>query len=386
MKKFVNKAIQKLPKLDFQQISQLIDMLADENEQLSVVLDSMEEGIIVTDLEHRIQLINKTTKRLMPMHKETESRVIWAVIHDHEIADYLEVHLSNNDRIADEEFYIQKGQSVSILTITVVPLVRDKKVTGNIILLRDITEKKRTEAKFRRAENLASLTTLAASVAHEIKNPLASMGIHLQLMQKELEREHCIGKESASEYLEIISEEIERLNSIVVDFLFAVRPMDTRMKSEDINDIIEELYEFMRYELENSKVVFEFKPDTSLPKISIDKKYLKQALLNIVKNALAAMPEGGKLTISTYSEGDVVNIDITDDGVGISEENMAKIFEPYFTTKDFGSGLGLTVVYKVIREHGGEISLDSQEGKGTTFTISLPLPSTERNLIDYERR
>jgi signal transduction histidine kinase len=98
------------------------------------------------------------------------------------------------------------------------------------------------------------------------------------------------------------------------------------------------------------------------------------------------MPEGGKLTISTYSEGDVVNIDITDDGVGISEENMAKIFEPYFTTKDFGSGLGLTVVYKVIREHGGEISLDSQEGKGTTFTISLPLPSTERNLIDYERR
>jgi signal transduction histidine kinase len=158
------------------------------------------------------------------------------------------------------------------------------------------------------------------------------------------------------------------------------------MKSEDINDIIEELYEFMRYELENSKVVFEFKPDTSLPKISIDKKYLKQALLNIVKNALAAMPEGGKLIISTYSEGDVMNIDITDDGVGISEENMAKIFEPYFTTKDFGSGLGLTVVYKVIREHGGEISLDSQEGKGTTFTISLPLPSTERNLIDYERR
>jgi PAS domain S-box-containing protein len=384
MKKFINKAIRKLPKLTYEQIKQLIDMLSDEYEQLTLVLDSMEEGIIVTDLEHRIQLLNKTTRRLLPMHSETDDRVIWAVVYDHEIADYLELHLSNNDRIVDEEFYIQKGSTVSILTITAVPLVREKRVTGNIILLRDITEKKKSEAKFRRAENLASLTTLAASVAHEIKNPLASMGIHLQLMQKELERENCIGRDSASEYLDIISEEIERLNSIVVDFLFAVRPMDTRMKAEDVNDMIEELFEFMRYELEQNHVTFEFKPDKKLPKVTMDKKYLKQALLNIVKNGVAAMPDGGKLIISTHIQGDMVNINITDNGVGISEENMAKIFEPYFTTKDFGSGLGLTVVYKVIREHGGEISLDSSEGKGTTFTISLPLPESERALIDYE--
>jgi two-component system, sporulation sensor kinase E len=384
MNKFIRKAIQKLPKLTSEQIEQLIDLLADENEMLSVVLDSMEDGIIVTDLDNRIKIISKTTRRLLPMHNETDEKVLWAVISDHEIADYLELHMGRGDRILDEEFYVQKSSLIRVLSFSVFPLVRDKAIMGNIIMLRDITERKKSEAKYRRAENLASLTTLAASVAHEIKNPLASMGIHLQLMQRELERENCIGKESAAEYLDIISEEIERLNSIVVDFLFAVRPMDTRMKSEDINAVIKELLEFTKYELEQNRIAYVFDPSDHLPKIEIDKKYIKQALLNIIKNAIAAMPEGGVLHVSTAVSGDMASIDITDNGVGISEEHMNKIFEPYYTTKDFGSGLGLTVVYKVIREHGGEISLDSQEGKGTTFTITLPLPQSERVMLDWE--
>ncbi|MCF7933364.1 MAG: PAS domain S-box protein [Spirochaetia bacterium] len=384
MNKFIRKAIQKLPKLTSEQIEQLIDLLADENEMLSVVLDSMEDGIIVTDLDNRIKIISKTTRRLLPMHNETDEKVLWAVISDHEIADYLELHMGRGDRILDEEFYVQKSSLIRVLSFSVFPLVRDKAIMGNIIMLRDITERKKSEAKYRRAENLASLTTLAASVAHEIKNPLASMGIHLQLMQRELERENCIGKESAAEYLDIISEEIERLNSIVVDFLFAVRPMDTRMKSEDINAVIKELLEFTKYELEQNQIAYVFDPSDHLPKIEIDKKYIKQALLNIIKNAIAAMPEGGVLHVSTAVSGDMASIDITDNGVGISEEHMNKIFEPYYTTKDFGSGLGLTVVYKVIREHGGEISLDSQEGKGTTFTITLPLPQSERVMLDWE--
>ncbi len=384
MKKFIRKAIKKLPKLTPEQITNLIDLLADENELLSIVIDSMEDGIIVTDTKYRIQLISKITKRLLPMQNETDDRVLWAVIKDHDIADYLELHIKRGDKIVEEEFYIQVGKGLSVLAVTVVPLVIDKKIQGNIVILRDITEKKKNEAKYRRAENLASLTTLAASVAHEIKNPLASMGIHLQLMQKELERENCIGKESASEYLDILSEEIERLNGIVVDFLFAVRPMDTRMRPESLNELIHELFEFTKYELEQYHITYEMEFDERIPKIEMDKKYLKQALLNIIKNAMAAMPDGGVLKVTSYMQGEMAYLDITDSGTGISGENMSKIFEPYFTTKDFGSGLGLTVVYKVVREHGGEITLDSQEGKGTTFTISLPLPQKERVMIDWE--
>ncbi len=384
MKNFIKKAIQMLPKLNSEQIEHLIDKLAEENEMLSVVLDSIEEGIIVTNLEHKIQLLNKTARRSLPMRRETDEQVFWTVIKDHDIAEYLDIHMHNGDKILDEEFYVQKGKVVAVLSFSVYPLVRNKRILGNIIMLRDITEQKKSDAKYRRAENLASLTTLAASVAHEIKNPLASMGIYLQLMQKELDRENCIGRESATEYLDIIQEEIERLNGIVVDFLFAVRPMDTRMKAEDLNMMIHEVLEFTKYELEQSDIEYKFEPAKQLPKIEMDKKYMKQVLLNIIKNAIAAMPNGGSLHVTTYIQGGMVNIDIQDNGIGISKDDMSKIFEPYYTTKDFGSGLGLTVVYKIVREHGGEVSLNSQEGEGTTFTVSLPLPHGERTLIDWE--
>jgi len=160
--------------------------------------------------------------------------------------------------------------------------------------------------------------------------------------------------------------------------------MDTRIKSEDINKLSEDLLDFVKYELEENSIQIETNLSQKVPKIEIDIKYMKQVLLNIIKNAIAAMPNGGLLTLNTFRKEDRVHIQIQDNGVGISEENMAKIFEPYFTTKDFGSGLGLTVVFKIIKEHGGEISLKSKEGEGTTFTISLPLPQSERSLLVWE--
>jgi signal transduction histidine kinase len=128
----------------------------------------------------------------------------------------------------------------------------------------------------------------------------------------------------------------------------------------------------------------ETKLNDSISKVEIDEKYIKQALMNIIKNGIAAMEEGGTLTLSTWEDNGYVHTDIRDTGVGISDEKIAKIFEPYYTTKDFGSGLGLTVVYKVVREHGGEISVQSNEGEGTTFTISLPIPESEKRLLDWQ--
>lgn len=384
MKKFIRRAIQKLPKLDNDQITHLIDALASEYELLSIVLDSLDDGVMVTDSSYRLILNNKSSYRMLPLQRgELEEKVVWAVIQDHDIADYLEIHMTRNDRIIDEEFYVQKGPLVSVLSVTVLPLVREKRIEGNIILLRDITEKKQKEVKYRRAENLASLTTLAAGVAHEIKNPLASIGIHIQLMRKQFDREGCLQKAAAEEYLAIIDEEIERLNGIVVDFLFAVRPMDTRMKPENLNGLITDMLEFIKYELEQHKVVLKKELSEQLPKIEMDSKYMKQVLLNIIKNAIGAMPDGGELLVKTFQEGNKVHIQIRDTGVGISQENMTKIFEPYFTTKDFGSGLGLTVVYKVIKEHQGEISLDSKEGEGTMFDIALPIPAGEHALLEW---
>ncbi len=385
MRKFIQRALEKLPKLNIEQITSLIDLLLREQERYEGVIDSLHEGVIVTDRSFRVMMINKAAYHMLPFAGgEHEYHTAWSVVTDKEVSRWLEKVLQEGTRVEDEEFYLESSETLKILSLSVIPLVRDRQVAGSIIQIRDITSRKKREAKYRRAENLASLTTLAAGVAHEIKNPLASIGIHLQLMRRDVEHKKCLPEDDLCSYLDVLEEEIERLNGIVVDFLFAVRPMDTRMKREDIHEVLKDLLEFIRYELEEHNIEVETHFKADFHKAEIDQKYLKQALLNIIKNAIGAMPDGGRLTVSTYINGGAFGIDITDTGTGISDEHMNKIFEPYFTTKDFGSGLGLTVVYKVIREHQGDIAISSTEGKGTTFTVLLPLPKGEHNLIEWE--
>jgi signal transduction histidine kinase len=184
-------------------------------------------------------------------------------------------------------------------------------------------------------------------------------------------------------YIAVVNEEIDRLNHIVVDFLFAVRPMNMEFRIGNINTLITELTEFVSYEMEEAHIKSVLELAESLPPIDFDERYMKQALLNLIKNAIAAMPGGGSLTISTEVSDDRILLRVRDTGVGIPEENQQKIFEPYFTTKETGSGLGLTLVFKIIREHNGDITMKSREGEGTCFTIILPIPQKERRLIGY---
>jgi two-component system, sporulation sensor kinase E len=385
MRNFIQRAVRKLEKLDREQILNLINLLTEDVELLETILNSMEDGIIVTDREYRIRAVNRTARRMLRLQAgELLEKVVWMVIRDQDIADFVEKQVKSDARIEEEEFDAVQGASTAIYSLSAAPYVKNKRIDGTLLVIRDVTEKKQRDAQLRRAENLASLTTLAAGVAHEIKNPLASIGIHIQLMRRELQSSGCIDRVSGEEYLAVLDEEIERLNGIVVDFLFAVRPMDTRMKSEDINKLAEDMIDFVKYELEEHNIKTELKLKPGLPKIQIDQKYMKQVLLNIIKNAISAMPEGGTITVRTCRKDDGIAVQIGDTGYGISKEHMSKIFEPYFTTRDFGSGLGLTVVYKIIKEHGGDITLDSKEGEGTVFTITLPLPQSERSLIEWK--
>jgi len=185
-------------------------------------------------------------------------------------------------------------------------------------------------------------------------------------------------------YFNILNEEVDRLNRIVVDFLFAARPMTLELREGNINSLIAELAEFIRAELEQSNIRLFLELDENLPPALIDERYMKQALLNLIKNAQAAMPNGGLLTIATQVSDNEIRISVCDTGVGISAESLAKIFEPYFTTKDNGTGLGLTLVYKIIKEHHGEIAVESREGEGTNFEIILPVYRKKKRLIAYE--
>ena len=194
----------------------------------------------------------------------------------------------------------------------------------------------------------------------------------------------CIDQKEIAQHLAVIGEEVDRLNRIVVDFLFAVKPMDTHLEDGDINAVITELLDFVRPELDQAGVKVESALSEGIPILRIDARFIKQALLNLIKNAVAAMPDGGLLRIETLRSGTEVLVRISDTGGGIPEQIMDKIFEPYFTTKPFGTGLGLTIVFKIVKEHFGDISVTSREGEGTTVSISLPVPQKEKILIDYK--
>lgn len=385
MRKFIERALAKLDKLDSEQIRSLIYDLAFEHERIDGVLDSLGDGILVADDENNLILSNKASERLVPMTSaERYDRPIWESIADDEISEFVRETLLSQETVRDREFALDRSGQTRILAFSIAPLVRNGTIQGTILHVEDVSERRGREARLRRAESLASLTTLAAGVAHEIKNPLGSIGIHMQLIQKALAR--IVGDEidQIQGYVDVVNEEVERLNRIVVDFLFAVRPMDTKLEDSDLSGIVHDLLEFVRYELEEAGIGIREELDDDLPALEIDEKYLKQALLNIVKNAISAMPDGGTLTVSTQLKGDTVELRITDTGVGMSDEILNKIFEPYFTTKDFGSGIGLTLVYKVVKEHMGDITVTSQEGKGSTFAISFPVPQREQHLLNYE--
>jgi PAS domain S-box-containing protein len=386
MRGFVRRALEKLPKLDTGQIEQLFQTLGEENERLAVVLDSMNDGVFVTDEEHRLMLVNKAAERLVPIvpGRIIGDRPVWLTIADEDIAAFVRDTLENDESVSDREFTLETGGSTRILSCSVIPLVQAGHIRGNIVQIVDISEKRGREARLRRAESLASLTTLAAGVAHEIKNPLGSIGIHTQLLQKLVHDDSGKNIEAIDTYLGVIDEEIDRLNKIVVDFLFAVRPMDTALEDHDLNDLVDDMLTFVQYELEQSGVELIRELDPELPRLQLDPKYFKQAILNIIKNAISAMPKGGMLRVSTQQRGDQALLRLSDNGIGMSEEVRDKIFEPYFTTKDFGSGIGLTLVYKVVKEHMGDISVISKEGHGTTFTITLPVPQRDTHLITWE--
>jgi PAS domain S-box-containing protein len=385
MRKFVEHALAKLPKLNEEQLRSLLYALADENESMDAALDSMLDGIVVCDREHLPIIYNKSAERMLRFSgAETPERPLWLSVSDEDLSEFFKATLEGEETVLDREFGLESKGGTRLIAVSVSTLVSAGKIAGAIVHMEDITEKRHREAQLRRAESLASLTTLAAGVAHEIKNPLGSISIHIQLIKKSIQGREKIEIPFLERHLGVVNEEIERLNKIVVDFLFAVRPMDVQLRESDPGKLVAEIADFIRPEAEKAKVNLVLTVVERLPLVALDEKLMKQALLNLVKNALAAMPGGGELKLSADSSDEEVILSVEDTGVGISEEDLPKIFEPYFTTKDNGTGLGLTITFKIVREHGGEITVSSRPGQGSTFAIHLPVPQKDKKLLPFD--
>lgn len=248
-----------------------------------------------------------------------------------------------------------------------------------------------------------SLTLLAASVAHEIGNPLNALNIHLQLLAKEVRklrhptvpaearrfgrREPKVAPEVAEtaqkleHYIDVAKGEINRLDYIVTQFLQAIRPSPPQLTPGSLNDVVRETMELLRPELENRGVLLKDKLARRLPPAPLDAGQMKQVFINLMRNAMQAMTRGGELTLSSGSTGDFVWVDVSDTGGGIPDDKLNHIFEPFYTTKKKGTGLGLMIVQRIVHQHGGYIDLESRVGQGTTFRIRLPLHERPPKLL-----
>ena len=396
MKALVKRLSNKISKLSPDQVQNVFTQLVEENESLLSVFESLSTGLFICDKNWKLLQSNKAGERYLPLtsrYYELKQQdfnfddEIWNFVDDEDISNFLQ-QASKEKKINISEEFVTKtpAGAARFLNISLMPLVQNKQLSGSIIKIDDVTEKRNQETLLHRMESLAGLTNLAASVAHEIKNPLGSISIYIQLLQKAVNKsrnsdEKLPEKKFLENYLEIINQEIDRLNNIIVDFLFAVRPISAELIPENPVKLLNSYVEFFKPELEEKNIKLKTAFLENSPKILLDEKLFKQVLINLVQNAIVAMPDGGELFFSTRITGDKYLISVADTGIGMNSETASRIFEPYFTTKVTGTGLGLTMVYKVIKEFGGDIEVESYEGKGTIFTISLPIPQREKHLL-----
>lgn len=403
MREYVKRINQKASKLSNEQLLSIINELYSENESLYSLIDSLSNGLLIVDNNFCLLRNNLIVESRIPFSVHLDeikdsNNPLWEYIEDEEIAGFFKNCMEKEITNSTEEFStVTSGGSVRFLNISISPLMQEGNLCGKIILVNDITHKKNQDVRLHRMENLANLTNLAAGMAHEIKNPLGAMSIHIQLIQKALvkarENDSLPEKKFLENHLDVVNEEIEHLNKLVMDFLLAVRPVNANLELKIPDTIIKNVIEFIRPEFLNCGIQIETKFEGNSKKIMLDEKLFRDVIINLTQNSLAAIKTriaenqknySGVFEIQTFINDNKYIIVLSDNGCGMNENTVSKIFEPYFTTKANGTGLGMTMAYKIVKEFSGEILVDSKENKGSKFTLSFPIPQKDTKLLNDE--
>ncbi len=382
--------LERLDTLDASTLASLAQRIGRERGLFERVFNVLQEGVLVVDTDGDIAYANSAARRLVGLRPDdTSPPTLWRLVPG--LRPILACALEDAVGLTREiELSYPEPRAVRLY---LVPFEAPAPLQGHgpvaesrrfAVVLTDITREKLDTDQRIESERVASIVLLAAGVAHELGNPLNSLTIHLQVVERKLRKLRGIEKkdtEGLVDSLRICQEEVARLDGIISNFLQAIRPRPPDLADLRLTDVLAEVLAFQERELSDRGVKVEVESGHEVPEVSADRDQMKQVFFNLVKNAAEAMRPGGRLRIRVRADEDHVLLAFTDSGTGIKPEDLARLFEPYHTTKPGGHGLGMLVVQRIMRAHGGHIAVESNPGRGTTVTLQFPLKHRRVRLL-----
>ncbi len=368
---FLEKLVSRLDRVEAGEVQQIVARLIREKGFLEKVFEALHEGVIILDAHGVIGFVNDAACQFFGL--DPERAVGEKLSSQVRGLDWENLGKPGRSISRDLEVFYPENRYLNFYLAPIDDRGHEVETLGYVMLVRDLTSSRAEAEQTMESERLNALTLLAAGVAHEIGNPLNSLDIHLQLLGRKFRKLPAANRAPLEENLATAREEIRRLDTILKQFLAAVRPTIPRREHHDLHALLHETLRLLEPELSSRQLAVELDLAAALPPALIDPGQFQQVFYNLIRNAYQALPPGeGCITVRTQCNDYEYRLAIEDNGSGISPEIMGAIFEPYHSTKASGSGLGLLIVRRIVREHGGEIEIESEENHGTRVVIHLP--------------